>query len=114
MLELEEDTNICSKCGEHFGTMSTPVDIPKIKQGGSLMPKKIDHTNTQLITCPECGRTKINSCDFEDEGEEDCDCGATYSYERNIYIDYSTELIPAIDLRAEEVGLGLATNSTGS
>lgn len=57
----------------------------------------IDHEYTPEIVCPGCGYKKSNSGEYgsgcNDSGEETCgSCGVDYIWERNITVDYSTEI----------------------
>lgn len=54
---------------------------------------KKEKLHERYITCPECGHKKTSSWEMSDDGEVDCDCGATYFYERNMSVDYSSKTI---------------------
>ena len=55
-----------------------------------------DLTAEDEITCPRCKRLRNGGDSFEasDEGEYKCDnCGALYSWSRDVRVTYSTEII---------------------
>ena len=49
--------------------------------------------NADNAICPACGYI-FNSCwEWSDSGEHECDCGATFFYERDISVDFTAKLI---------------------
>lgn len=46
------------------------------------------------ITCPKCGNQDIDSWEHKaDSGNDECECGAKFTWERTYDITYDTELI---------------------
>jgi hypothetical protein len=59
-----------------------------------IFPDDVDCDFTGDIVCPSCGNAMNDSWEMHDSGEDICQvCGASYSYERIVTVDYSTELI---------------------
>lgn len=53
------------------------------------------------ITCPYCGGEETNSWEAEDEGEEyicGC-CSSTFSYQRNVIVNYDSQPIKKADVK---------------
>lgn len=55
----------------------------------------IIHYNTDEIVCPYCGYYYWDCSDFtEEEGSENCvSCGSTFTYRKNVFITWDTELL---------------------
>ena len=61
----------------------------------------IYHEFTREIVCPHCGHKESDSWDFgsgvNDSGEHTCgECDQDFEWDRNVTIDYCTEIIKLI------------------
>jgi DNA-directed RNA polymerase subunit RPC12/RpoP len=66
----------CHECGREYHTM------------------KIKHEYTGDVVCPWCGDVKINSSEFHDHFEEDCEvCGKKFQGHREVIVEYCTKKI---------------------
>lgn len=53
---------------------------------------EVDHTDTSEPICPACGHAFQDAFEWPDEGTRRCRCGATFKWERDVSVTYSTEL----------------------
>lgn len=42
------------------------------------------------ITCPYCLHVDRDSWEAGDEGDVECECGGTYTFTRNVTVDYTS------------------------
>jgi len=75
--------------------------------------KEIDHEFTDEVVCPYCGYEYSDSYEFDNGGEIECDnCEETFSYTRNITIDYCTKRKEAPQNTEEKTGASPSSSTT--